>query len=86
MSEVKVYIRAIKADGEPSKLRQAMVAAGFSYKTLARAAGINHQHIANVAKGKGGMERDKADAIAQALGMPVGSLFSHGDKAPLAGA
>lgn len=77
MPDVNVYIRARrKNDDEPTELSKAMAAAGLSYRRLGRAAGINHQHVSNVAQGRVGIERRKADAIAKFLGIPVRTLFS----------
>jgi hypothetical protein len=78
VADVNVYIRAIRrTDTEPTELDKAMTAAGISARWLGGAAGgINHQHIRNVAAGRGGIERRKADAIAKVLGVPVSKLFS----------
>jgi transcriptional regulator with XRE-family HTH domain len=85
--DVKVYIRARREDGaEKTALRLAMDAAKVSVRHLEKATGINHQHINNVALGRGGIERRKADALAEALGLPVGELFAHADGVAPAGA
>ena len=77
MPDVNVYIRAIRrGEDEPTELRKAMDAAGISYRWLGRAAGVNHQHISNVASGDRGIERRKAAVIAQVLGVDVAALFS----------
>lgn len=78
MPDVKVYIRARQKDGaDKTELRLAIEAAGLSSHRLEALTGINHQHINNVARGMGGMERKLADRLAAALGVPVGDLFVH---------
>ena len=77
MPDVNVYIRAIRrGEDEPTELRKAMDARGASVWSLEKTTSINHQHSANVANGKGGIERRKAGALAKALGIPVSKLFS----------
>jgi transcriptional regulator with XRE-family HTH domain len=78
--DVKVFIRAIGDDGQPTELRKAMDAAGLGVWKLEKATGINHQHIANVANGKGGIERRMAFALADALDRDVDDLFSPDGK------
>jgi transcriptional regulator with XRE-family HTH domain len=80
MPDVKVYIRARREEGaEKTALRLAMDAAKLGSSRLEQLTGINHQHINNVANGKGGIERRKAAALAEALGVPVVDLFAAGE-------
>lgn len=86
MPDVKVFIipRKVQRGGElKTALRAAMDDAGVGVWVLERRAGVSHQTVANLARGQGGVERAKADAIAAALGVPVASLFIHKDGAEL---
>jgi transcriptional regulator with XRE-family HTH domain len=80
--DVKVFIRPVPDGKGGTALRAAMEAAGMSTRLLERASGVSRPTIANLANGKGGVERRKADAIAEALGLPVVTLFAHGDGVP----
>ena len=94
LPDVRVFIRPVAApghkmpdparpeDGGMTALRLAMNEARLGCHVLQRLSGVSHGTINNLANGKGGVERRKADAIAAALGMPTGMLFSHGDGAP----
>jgi hypothetical protein len=88
VQDVKVFIipRTVSdAEDAETVLRAAMETAGMGVWLLERASGVSHQTLANLRNGRGGVERGKADAIAEALGVPVGDLFWHKDNAPLAG-
>lgn len=82
LPDVRVFIRPIPVPGGPTALRLAMQKAGYGCWVLERLSGVSHGTINNLANGVGGVERRKADAIAQALGMPTVKLFSHGDGVP----
>lgn len=89
MQDVKVFIipRKVERAGQlKTALRAAMDGAGVGVWVLERESGVSHQTLANLANGRGGVERGKADAIAEALGVPVGDLFVHKDGAELVGA
>ena len=84
--DVKVFIipRKVQRGGElKTALRAAMDSAGVGVWVLERRSGVSHQTLANLANGKGGVERLEADAIADALGVPAGDLFIHKDGAEL---
>lgn len=86
MQEQKVFImprRVQTADGMSTALRLAMDEAGVGVWRLKAASGVSHQTLANLAKGVGGVELRKAEAIAGALGKTVGALFLHKDGAEL---
>lgn len=88
METVKVFImprRVEGADGVTTALRQAMDAVGTGVWRLKAASGVSHQTLANLAKGVGGVELQKAERIAAALDRPVGALFLHKDGAELVG-
>jgi hypothetical protein len=80
---VKVFIQPLPGEGAdpetglPTALRLAMDSAGVGVWVLERRSGVSHQTIANLANGKGGIERRKAADIAAALGVPVTELFQH---------
>jgi transcriptional regulator with XRE-family HTH domain len=83
--DVKVFIRPIplpKGSAHPTALKRAMDAAGLSYREVAELSGVSKPTIGNLANGKGGVERRKADAIAEALGVPRVRLFAHKDGVP----
>lgn len=92
LPDVRVFIRPVAAPGHklPSPdhpdgktaLREAMDKAGYGCWVMERLSGVSHGTVNNLANGKGGVERRKADAIAAALGLPTGRLFSHGDGVP----
>ena len=56
---------------------------GVGVWRLEKASGVSHQTLANLAKGRGGVEKAKAERIADALGVTVGALFVHKDGAEL---
>lgn len=81
--DVKVFIRPIMAPGGvETVLGQAMAKAGYGVWVMERLSGVSHQTVQNLRKGKGGVERRKADAIAAALDIPTVLLFSHADGMP----
>lgn len=84
LPNVRVFIRPVAAPGNNGKtaLRVAMDKAGYGCWVMQRLSGVSHGTINNLANGKGGVERRKADAIAAALGMSTALLFSHGDGVP----
>ena len=82
LPDVRVFIRPIPVPGGPTELRVAMDKAGYGCWVMERLSGVSHGTINNLANGKGGVERRKADAIAAALGIPTAQLFSHGDGVP----
>ena len=83
MENVKVFIMARRGPGGRTVLRSAMDEEGVGVHRLKAATGVNHQTLANLANGRGGVEKQKAERIAEALGRPVGSLFVHKDGADL---
>lgn len=88
MGEVKVFImprRVEGPDGVTTALRVRMDEVGVGVHRLKAASGVNHQTLANLANGVGGVELRKAERIAEALERPVGSLFLHKDGAELVG-
>lgn len=56
---------------------------GVGVWRLKAACGVSHQTLANLANGVGGVEKSKAERIADALGVTVGALFVHKDGAEL---
>lgn len=83
----RVFIipRPVRDGGQvTTALRVAMAAAGVGVHKLERAAGVNHQTVQNLRAGKGGVERAKAQAIADALGVHPDELFCHKDGNPAA--
>lgn len=67
-------------------MRQGALAAGLlvamderelTYRAVAEAAGVNHQTVWNLAHLRGGVELEKAKAIAEAVGRHPNELFSH---------
>lgn len=86
LEEVKVFImprRVEGPEGVTTALRQRMNELGVGVHRLKAASGVNHQTLANLANGAGGVELRKARRIADALEVPVGSLFLHKDGAEL---
>ncbi|WPM94288.1 hypothetical protein VB1_CDS0039 [Arthrobacter phage Marchesin] len=73
-------------EGLTTALRVRMDEVGVGVHRLKAATGVNHQTLANLANGVGGVELRKAERIAEALERPVGSLFLHKDGAELVGA
>lgn len=89
MSDVRVFIipRRVQRSGRvTTALRAAMDEAGVGVWRLKAASGVSHQTLANLANGRGGVEKAKAEAIAGALEKPVTALFVHKDGAELVGA
>lgn len=92
LPNVRVFIRPVGAPGlgmpgpdnpgGKTALRVAMDKAGYGCWVMQRLSGVSHGTINNLANGKGGVERRKADAIAAALGMSTAMLFHHGDGVP----
>ena len=82
MDDVNVYIVPVRVGPDKTALRVAMDNAKLGVWRLERLSGVSHQTLANLANGKGGVERRKADAIADALGMTTGQLFAHKDGMP----
>jgi transcriptional regulator with XRE-family HTH domain len=80
--DVKVFIRPIPLPGGGTALQKAKDAAGLSLREIAELSGVSKPTIGNLANGKGGVERRKADAIAAALDVPTVQLFAHGDGMP----
>lgn len=58
-------------------LMVAMDQGGLTYRAVAEAAGVNHQTVWNLAHMKGGVDLEKAKAIADAVGRHPNDLFSH---------
>ena len=88
MEQVKVFImprRAEGLEGVTTALRRRMDELGVGVHRLKAASGVNHQTLANLANGIGGVELQKARRIAAALEVPVGALFLHKDGAELVG-
>ncbi|ALY08879.1 helix-turn-helix DNA binding domain protein [Arthrobacter phage Galaxy] len=88
MEDQRVFIMPRRAEGPAgltTALRQAMDDKEVGVWRLKAACGVSHQTLANLAKGVGGVELKKAERIAAALGVPVGSLFVHKDGAELVG-
>ncbi|MFJ4168344.1 helix-turn-helix domain-containing protein [Paenarthrobacter sp. NPDC089714] len=86
---MKVFImprRVEGPDGLTTALRQRMDEVGVGVHRLKAATGVNHQTLANLANGQGGVELKKATRIAEALEVRVGDLFLHKDGAELVGA
>lgn len=85
---MRVFIRprpAVDGAGElKTALRVAMDSAGLGCHRLETRSGVSHGTINNLANGKGGVEKRKAAAIAEALGLKVWDLFQHGDSAEVA--
>lgn len=89
MQEVKVFImprRVEGPEGVTTALRLRMDEQGVGVHRLKAASGVNHQTLANLANGVGGVELGKARRIAEALDVGVGELFLHKDGAELVGA
>ena len=89
MEQVRVFImprRVEGLEGVTTALRQRMDELEIGVHRLKAASGVNHQTLANLANGVGGVELQKARRIADALDVPVGSLFLHKDGAELVGA
>jgi transcriptional regulator with XRE-family HTH domain len=86
--EVRVFIvprTAEDASGEvKTALRLAMDSAGLSLRALEARSGVSRPTIGNLANGKGGVDKKKAVAISEALGLKVWNLFEHGDSAEVA--
>jgi hypothetical protein len=86
MDDVRVFIRPIVVERpgqEPATaLGLAMEAAGVGCWIMERRSGVSHGTINNLVNNRGGVERKKADAISQALGLPTVRLFAHGDGVP----
>jgi hypothetical protein len=82
VEDVKVFIVPLRLGPDKTALRAAMDEAGVGVWVLQRLSGVSHQTIANLANGKGGVERRKADAIAKALDIPTVRLFAHKDGVP----
>ena len=74
---------ARRGPGGRTVLRSAMDEEGVGVHRLKAATGVNHQTLANLANGRGGVEKQKAERIAEALGRPLGALFVHKDGADL---
>lgn len=87
-NEVRVFIRPRVREVAPGEkvtaLRLAMDSGRWSTRTLQAASGVSRPTIANLANGKGGVEKQKAVAISEALGLKVWDLFQHGDAAEVA--
>ncbi|WPM94364.1 hypothetical protein VG1_CDS0040 [Arthrobacter phage Cupello] len=73
-------------EGVTTALRVRMDELEIGVHRLKAASGVNHQTLANLANGVGGVELQKARRVAEALDVPVGSLFLHKDGAELVGA
>ncbi|QGH74526.1 helix-turn-helix DNA binding domain protein [Arthrobacter phage Kuleana] len=89
MEQVRVFImprRVEGLEGVTTALRLRMDELEIGVHRLKAASGVNHQTLANLANGVGGVELQKARRIADALEVPVGSLFLHKDGAELVGA
>lgn len=91
---MRVFIIPRRVEGPAgltTALRQAMdtynngpgEAPGVGVHRLKAATGVNHQTLANLANGVGGVEKGKAELIAAALNRPVSALFVHKDGAEL---
>lgn len=80
--DVKVFIRPVRLEGGGTALKRALDTAGYSLRKAAELSGVSKPTIGNLANGKGGVERRKADAIAAALDVPTVQLFRHGDGTP----
>lgn len=50
---------------------------GHTYRSIAEAAGVNHQTVWNLAHLRGGVDLAKAKAISEAVGRHPNELFSH---------
>lgn len=86
MQDVRVFIipRLVQRAGDvETALRAAMREAGVGVWVLERRSGVSHGTIWKIRDGVGGIEKRKAEAIADALGVPVDSLFVHKDGAEL---
>lgn len=89
MEAQKVFIMPRRVEGPAgvtTALRQRMDELEIGVHRLKAASGVNHQTLANLANGVGGVELQKARRVAEALDVPVGSLFLHKDGAELVGA
>lgn len=64
----------------------AMDAADLSLRDLETASSVSRSTLSNLSRDIGGVAKDKACRIADALDVSVGALFVHRDGAPLAGA
>lgn len=88
MQDVKVFIMPRRVEGPAgitTALRVAMDGKEVGVHRLKAACGVSHQTLANLANGSGGVELKKAERIAAALDVSVGSLFVHKDGAELVG-
>ncbi|QOP64933.1 helix-turn-helix DNA binding domain protein [Arthrobacter phage Brynnie] len=89
MEDQRVFIMPRRVSGPAgltTALRRAMDDKEVGVWRLKSACGVSHQTLANLANGVGGVELKKAERIAAALDVPVGSLFVHKDGAELVGA
>lgn len=80
MEEQRTFIKPRNAegpDGIKTALRRAMDSKEVGVHRLKAACGVNHQTLANLANGQGGVELRKAQRIAKALDVPLSSLFIH---------
>ncbi|MCY4726737.1 helix-turn-helix transcriptional regulator [Nocardioides sp. STR2] len=69
----------------PGVVDEAIDKAGLSIRALEAVTGVSRSTISNVAaKPAYGIAKDKAERIADALGVEVNDLFMHRDGAPLA--
>ncbi|WP_031166056.1 helix-turn-helix domain-containing protein [Streptosporangium roseum] len=59
----------------PDQLKQAMQAAGYNTVQLARRIGLSKQYVAMLMGGTRGCKPSTADAVAEALGVDVDTLF-----------
>jgi transcriptional regulator with XRE-family HTH domain len=82
VEEARVFIVPLRVESGKTALRAALDEAGLSLAKAAEASGVSKPTIGNLANGKGGVERRKADAIAEALGVPTVRLFAHKDGVP----
>lgn len=78
IERVFVKPRGTLRNGElTAGLLVAMDAGAQTYRSLAEAAGVNHQTVWNLAHMRGGVDLEKAKALAEALGQHPNELFSH---------
>ena len=69
--------------GRPGELDRAITAAGLSTRALEEMTGVSRSTVSNACRGSG-IAKDKAERLADAVGVPVGELFVHKDGAALA--
>ena len=63
-----------------NNLKKALVAQGMTHQQLADAAGVRRTSISKILSGIEGVSLDRADRLAQAVGIPLSDLISSNFK------